>query len=94
MSNLTTCKILSGGHATINEGPDGLQRLDKVVSAAGKYGIKLVLTLTNNWNPERQIPAIAWNRRRNDGELPRGYLSNDYGMYHCSFRGCGSSRYF
>jgi len=28
------------------------------------------------------MPALAWNRRWNDGELPRGYLSNDYGTYH------------
>ena len=72
----------------------GPRRLDKVVAAAVKYGIKLVLTLANNWNPERQTFAIAWNRRWNDGELPWRYLSKDYGMYHCSFPACGSLRYF
>ncbi|KAJ2912773.1 hypothetical protein MD484_g7642, partial [Candolleomyces efflorescens] len=75
----TYFQILGGGKATINEGADGLQRLDKVVAAADKYGLKLVLTLTNNWNPERQMPAVAWNRREFSQELPRGYIGNDYG---------------
>ncbi|KAJ2925251.1 hypothetical protein H1R20_g11829, partial [Candolleomyces eurysporus] len=63
-------QILSGGSATVNEGPDGLQRLDKVVACAQKYGIRLILTLTNNWNPERPAPASG---------IPRGSLQNDYG---------------
>lgn len=54
----------------INNGTDGLQRLDKVVETADKYGLKLLLTLTNNWNPESTTP----------NELPRGYLSNDFGI--------------
>jgi len=90
-------QILNGGHATINEGADGLQRLDKVVAAAGKYGIKLILTLTNNWNPERQMPATAWNRRSNSEVLPRGYLSNDYGgmdLYVRAFRPGGTHDLF
>jgi len=74
-------KILANGKATINEGPDGLKRLDQVVAAANKYGIKLLLSLTNNWNPERPMPSNSWSRRENSGELPRGYLSNDYGLY-------------
>ncbi len=32
-----------------NEGPDGLQRLDFVVSEARKRGLQLILVLTNNW---------------------------------------------
>jgi mannan endo-1,4-beta-mannosidase len=75
-------KILDGGRATINEGADGLQRLDKVVAAAEKYGIKLIFSLTNNWNPERPLNNTAWNRRENAKVgFPRGYLSNDYGMF-------------
>ncbi|KAL6230950.1 mannan endo-1,4-beta-mannosidase F [Aspergillus navahoensis] len=35
---------------TINTGPDGLQRLDYVVSAAERYGIKLIIPFVNNWN--------------------------------------------
>ncbi|RMJ23423.1 hypothetical protein PHISP_05703 [Aspergillus sp. HF37] len=40
----------STGTNTINTGPDGLQRLDYVVSAAEKYGIKLIVPLVNNWD--------------------------------------------
>ncbi|KAJ2913324.1 hypothetical protein MD484_g7110, partial [Candolleomyces efflorescens] len=73
-------QILKNGDATINEGVDGLQRLDKLVATADKYGIKLILTLTNNWNPDRPMPdSAAWSRRESSQELPRGYLANDYG---------------
>ncbi|KAL2838066.1 mannan endo-1,4-beta-mannosidase B [Aspergillus pseudodeflectus] len=34
----------------INYGPNGIHRLDVVVSLAEKYGIKLVMVLMNNWN--------------------------------------------
>lgn len=37
------------GNPTINYGPTGLQAFDKVVKAAEKTGIKLVVALTNNW---------------------------------------------
>ncbi|KAI5781014.1 glycoside hydrolase superfamily [Peziza echinospora] len=37
------------GVPTINYGPNGLQAFDKVVRAAEKTGIKLVVALTNNW---------------------------------------------
>lgn len=33
----------------INEGPNGLQRLDRTIFLASRYGIKLILALTNNW---------------------------------------------
>jgi mannan endo-1,4-beta-mannosidase len=79
-SNGTYFQILQNGAATINEGPDGLQRLDKVVATAQKYDIKLILTLTNNWNPERQEPSVSFKRwEQKNVVLPRGYLSNDYG---------------
>ena len=57
-----------------------MQRLDKLVATAEKYGVKLLLTLTNNWNPARTESSGAFSRR-DDGGLPRGYLSNDYGRY-------------
>ena len=72
-------QVLKDGAATINDGPNGLQRLDKVIAAAKNHQIKLLLTLTNNWNPVRPQPSSSFNRRHND-VLPRGYLSNDYGM--------------
>lgn len=71
-------KILDPTNTTINEGADGLQRLDKLVATANKYGIKVLLSLTNNWNPERPEASGSWSRRDN-AELPRGFLSNDYG---------------
>merc|ERR1712130_8126 len=39
----------SGSSATINTGPNGLQRLDAVVKSAEKNGIKLVINFVNNW---------------------------------------------
>jgi len=33
----------------VNNGENGLQRLDRVIALAEKYGIRLILTLTNNW---------------------------------------------
>ncbi|KAF7116944.1 hypothetical protein CNMCM5793_005574 [Aspergillus hiratsukae] len=38
------------GTSTINTGPDGLQRLDYVVSSAEKRGIKLIINFVNNWD--------------------------------------------
>ncbi|KAJ5178033.1 Glycoside hydrolase superfamily [Penicillium coprophilum] len=38
------------GTSTINTGADGLKRLDYVVSAAEKYGIKLIIPFVNYWD--------------------------------------------
>ncbi|KAF9887693.1 hypothetical protein FE257_009646 [Aspergillus nanangensis] len=38
------------GNTTINTGANGLQRLDYVVSAAEKAGIKLIIPFVNNWD--------------------------------------------
>ncbi|KAJ5952372.1 uncharacterized protein N7479_010785 [Penicillium vulpinum] len=38
------------GTSTINTGTDGLQRLDYAVSAAEKYGIKLIIPFVNYWD--------------------------------------------
>jgi len=75
----TYFQILQDGTATINEGLDGLQRLDKVVAAANKYDLKILFTLTNNWNPQREEPSVSFKRWNDQEVLPRGYLSNDYG---------------
>lgn len=37
------------GAPVFNDGPNGLQRLDFVVRAAGQRGLKLILPLVNNW---------------------------------------------
>ncbi|TFK71633.1 glycoside hydrolase [Pluteus cervinus] len=60
-------QILANGTQTINDGASGLQRLDSVVNTAKKYGIRLILTLTNNWTskPNPNIPPLT--------------LSNDFG---------------
>lgn len=38
------------GAPTVNEGANGLQKLDYVIAAAKARGIKLVIPFTNNWN--------------------------------------------
>ncbi|KAF8649026.1 hypothetical protein AX16_006067 [Volvariella volvacea WC 439] len=75
---------IQNGRTTINEGPDGLQRLDKVVRAAERHGVHLILTLTNNWNPRdlEDPPQTLEARNSEPGTgscLPRNTLSNDYG---------------
>ena len=60
-----------------------------MVSAAEKYGVKLLLTLTNNWNPERPKPSSSWDRRGAVDDIDffrRGFLANDYGAFHRSIR--------
>jgi len=63
-------QLVGNGTTTINNGPNGLQRLDTVVKLAEKHGLFVQLALTNNWNP------VA--KDTNNG-LPRNTLSNDYG---------------
>ncbi len=44
-----------------NDGADGLRHLDYAVSEAGKYGLKLILTLTNTWKYQGGIPQyLEW----------------------------------
>ncbi|KAI1818192.1 glycoside hydrolase family 5 protein [Poronia punctata] len=50
---------LSAGGSTINTGEDGLQRLDYVVQAAEKRGIKLIINFVNNWSDYGGIPAYV-----------------------------------
>lgn len=47
----------SGSH--INYGTDGIQRLDYVVSAAERFGVKLVLNFINNWGDYGGIAAYS-----------------------------------
>ncbi|KAI0715206.1 glycoside hydrolase [Earliella scabrosa] len=48
-SSLTYYQVWNGTEYVLNDGPQGLQRLDRVISTAGKYGIKIILAFTNNW---------------------------------------------
>ena len=40
----------SAGKPIVNEGADGLQKLDYVIAAARERGIRLIIPFTNNWN--------------------------------------------
>lgn len=40
----------SNGTGTINLGPNGLQNFDQVVARAKAHGLRLLVTLTNNWS--------------------------------------------
>lgn len=73
--NGTWFQLISNGTATINNGTNGLQKLDTVVQLAEKHGLFLQLALTNNWNPVNNATAGATN-----GTLNRNVLSNDYGQ--------------
>ncbi|KAH9847334.1 glycoside hydrolase [Lenzites betulinus] len=48
-SNLTYYQVWNSSQWILNDGPQGLQRLDHVISTAGKHGIKIILAFTNNW---------------------------------------------
>ncbi|KAL6304292.1 glycoside hydrolase superfamily [Sparassis latifolia] len=48
-SGLTYYQLWNNSDWTLNEGPQGLQRLDYVVDTAAKYDIRLILTFANNW---------------------------------------------
>lgn len=67
------------GTIEINEGENGIQRLDRIVRIAKSVGIRVLFSLTNNWYPH-VADAGGVARRNNYGNtLPRNYLSNDYG---------------
>jgi len=62
--------ISKDGTTQINDGPNGLQKLDIILRLAEKHGIHVILSLTNNWNPRATGAEF---------KTPRNYLSNDYG---------------
>lgn len=61
--------IAADGTTQINTGPNGLQKLDTIFRFAKKHKIYILLTLTNNWNPQPDGTASP----------VRNTLSNDYG---------------
>lgn len=74
------------GTITINTGPSGLQRLDKILASAKANGLMVQLSLTNNWNPLRPLlsPNTTLAKRAGTNTTtnvthPPGFLSNDYG---------------
>ncbi|RXW23472.1 hypothetical protein EST38_g2388 [Candolleomyces aberdarensis] len=48
-SGLTYYQVWDKDGWRLNDGPQGLKRLDNVIQTAGKYGIKIILAFTNNW---------------------------------------------
>lgn len=52
-------QYLSASGSTINTGADGLERLDVVVAAAEKYGLKLIINFVNNWSDYGGIAAYV-----------------------------------
>ncbi|OSD03597.1 glycoside hydrolase family 5 protein [Trametes coccinea BRFM310] len=48
-SGLTYYQVWNSSQWVLNDGPQGLQRLDHVISTAGKHDIKVILAFTNNW---------------------------------------------
>ena len=51
--------LVPGQDPVINDGPDGLQRLDAVVAAAEKHNVKLIMPFVNNWNDYGGINAYV-----------------------------------
>ena len=43
----------------LNDGANGLERLDRAIARAGERGIRLILTLTNNWQDFGGMPCYA-----------------------------------
>ncbi|KAG6818121.1 hypothetical protein H0H87_000026 [Tephrocybe sp. NHM501043] len=86
--NGTWFQLISNGTLSINNGTNGLQKLDKVIELAQKHGIYVLLSLTNNWNPtsgvDQTLPP-GFNpiqvRDTSGSTLPRNALSNAYGLH-------------
>ncbi|KAF9227932.1 glycoside hydrolase [Gyrodon lividus] len=87
--NGTWFQLVQNGTASINDGPNGLQKLDTVIQMAEQHGLYIILSLTNNWYPlpllnstVEAINSTIFTRDVTFGtnnSLPRNYLSNDYG---------------
>ena len=74
--------MIQNGELTLNEGANGLQKLDKIVNTAEELGMHVQLALTNNWNPvagEDPSQGQAGLKKRHNDVRPRNALSNDYG---------------
>lgn len=86
----TWFQLIANGKTTINDGTNGLPRLDKVVELAEQHGIYLLLSLTNNWNPDKNSSSVPNATRREiapgtNNTFDRNFLSNDYGQWLCAF---------
>ncbi|KAG2114971.1 glycoside hydrolase family 5 protein [Suillus cothurnatus] len=77
----TWFQLVQNGTTTINDGPNGLQKLDTVIQMAEQQGLYVIMSLTNNWNP---VPNTTSTGTATPDVLasvtfPRNTLSNDYG---------------
>ena len=77
-------QLIQGGNTQINTGPNGIQRLDKLIEIAKQYNIYVYFSLTNNWFPSAIPPAASVP----PSPLPRNFLSNDFGQYLMLFELC------
>jgi mannan endo-1,4-beta-mannosidase len=81
--NGTWFQLISNGTTTINNGTNGLQKLDTVVRLAEKHGLFMILSLTNNWNPigntTNGTSVLSTRDVQTNNSLPRNFLSNDFG---------------
>ncbi|KIK35441.1 glycoside hydrolase family 5 protein [Suillus luteus UH-Slu-Lm8-n1] len=75
----TWFQLVQNGTATINEGPNGLQKLDTIVQMAEQQGLYVIMSLTNNWNPVPNTTTIGAPDVLASVALPRNTLSNDFG---------------
>ena len=77
----TWFQLVQNGTTTINDGPNGLQKLDTVIQMAEQQGLYVIMSLTNNWNP---VPNTTTTSNVSTQVLassvtPRNTLSNDFG---------------
>ncbi|KAI0348478.1 glycoside hydrolase [Trametopsis cervina] len=81
-SGLTYYQVWNSSTWTLNDGPQGLQRLDKVIETAGKYGIKVILAFTNNWcGMELYINWIAGSGNTHDVFYTNPQIVKSYQSY-------------
>lgn len=88
----------ANGTAEINTGENGLVRLDNIVKAAKDNDLRVLFSLTNNWfrNATGTAGSVK-TTKRGDTEitpvdrhnLPRNFLSNDYGSVYGAADGPG-----
>jgi len=80
--NGTWFQLITNETLMINNGTNGLQKLDTVVNLAQMHGMHVLVSLTNNWNPQAEDPTNVTQVdvvQNTTSPLPRNSLSNDYG---------------
>ncbi|PBK96850.1 glycoside hydrolase [Armillaria gallica] len=82
--------INKDGTVMINNGTNGLQKLDLVLEAAHECNILVIISLTNNWNP---IANSTTSSEISDNTRPRNTLSNDFGGMDTYIRQFGGSKH-